>query len=188
MQEFFERLGAAPERWGKPFAALLGALDAQLELGCAAIVTIMHAGTEYSYTPPDDFQRQITHRAAKCGTCLVIGHHPHVVQGLSMVDGIPVVYSLGNCVFGGNSYPKDFDALVVQAVLHFREGTLEKTDLHFHPISVSSDSHYNNYSPRFLTDKDAERVLQKLENSTGMDPGPFDPEEGAVVSFEYPAR
>ncbi len=37
MQEFFERLGAAPERWGKPFAALLGALDAQLELGCAAI-------------------------------------------------------------------------------------------------------------------------------------------------------
>ncbi|MBQ3277046.1 MAG: phosphoribosylformylglycinamidine synthase [Oscillospiraceae bacterium] len=36
-QEFFERLGAAPERWGKPFAALLGALDAQLELGAAAI-------------------------------------------------------------------------------------------------------------------------------------------------------
>ncbi len=36
-QEFFERLGAAPERWGKPFAALLGAMDAQLETGCAAI-------------------------------------------------------------------------------------------------------------------------------------------------------
>ena len=36
-QEFFERLGSAPDRWGKPFAALLGALDAQLELGCAAI-------------------------------------------------------------------------------------------------------------------------------------------------------
>ena len=36
-QEFFERLGTAPERWGKPFAALLGALDAQLELGAAAI-------------------------------------------------------------------------------------------------------------------------------------------------------
>jgi phosphoribosylformylglycinamidine synthase len=37
MQEFFERLGNNPIRWGKPFAALLGALDAQIELGLAAI-------------------------------------------------------------------------------------------------------------------------------------------------------
>ena len=37
LQEFFERLKTEPERWGKPFAALLGALDAQLELGAAAI-------------------------------------------------------------------------------------------------------------------------------------------------------
>ncbi len=37
LQEFFEKLRDEPERWGKPFQALLGALDAQLELGCAAI-------------------------------------------------------------------------------------------------------------------------------------------------------
>ncbi len=37
LQEFFERLKTEPERWGKPFAALLGALDAQLELSAAAI-------------------------------------------------------------------------------------------------------------------------------------------------------
>ena len=36
-QEYFERLGDAPERWGKPFAALLGALMAQVDLGVAAI-------------------------------------------------------------------------------------------------------------------------------------------------------
>ena len=36
-QEFFEKLRDEPERWGKPFAALLGGLDAQLELGAAAI-------------------------------------------------------------------------------------------------------------------------------------------------------
>ncbi len=36
-QEFFEKLRDDPERWGKPFAALLGGLDAQLELGAAAI-------------------------------------------------------------------------------------------------------------------------------------------------------
>ncbi len=37
LQEFFEKLRDDPARWGKPFAALLGALDAQLAYGCAAI-------------------------------------------------------------------------------------------------------------------------------------------------------
>ena len=37
LQEFFEKLKNEPARWGKPFAALLGAMDAQLELGAAAI-------------------------------------------------------------------------------------------------------------------------------------------------------
>jgi len=36
-QEYFERMGTDPTRWGKPFAALLGALDAQLDLNIAAI-------------------------------------------------------------------------------------------------------------------------------------------------------
>ena len=36
-QEFFEKLRSEPERWGKPFSALLGALKAQLDLGRAAI-------------------------------------------------------------------------------------------------------------------------------------------------------
>ena len=37
LQEFFEKLRTEPERWGKPFQALLGALDAQLGLNAAAI-------------------------------------------------------------------------------------------------------------------------------------------------------
>ncbi|MBR6479530.1 MAG: phosphoribosylformylglycinamidine synthase subunit PurQ, partial [Clostridia bacterium] len=36
-QEYFEKPGKTPERWGKPLAALLGAFKAQLDLGCAAI-------------------------------------------------------------------------------------------------------------------------------------------------------
>ena len=36
-QEYFERLGDKPERWGKPLAAHLGALDAQMGLGIASI-------------------------------------------------------------------------------------------------------------------------------------------------------
>ena len=36
-QEYFERLGTNPEKWGKPFAALIGAFKAQMEMGVAAI-------------------------------------------------------------------------------------------------------------------------------------------------------
>ena len=36
-QEYFERLGTSPDRWGRPAASLLGALDAQLDLGIGAI-------------------------------------------------------------------------------------------------------------------------------------------------------
>ena len=36
-QEYFEKLGKDPKRWGKPFSALLGALDAQIDLGVGSI-------------------------------------------------------------------------------------------------------------------------------------------------------
>ena len=149
--------------------------------GCAAVITVMHAGTEYA-SGPDSYQQQIVNRALDCGTDLIIGHHPHVVQGWEERNGVPVVYSLGNCVFGGNTNPKDHDALAVQAELSFREGALETITLHFYPISVSGEPGRNDYSPVLLEGADAERVLKKMEESTGVSPGSFDPAGGAVVS------
>ena len=167
---------------GNRFKAYEAQMRALRDMGCVAVITVMHAGTEYSYTPPDRYQRQIVQRAAQCGSSLIIGHHPHVVQGYTLYEGVPVVYSLGNCSFGGTTYAKDSDALAVQAVLSFRDGVLERTDLHFYPISITSDDHYNNYSPRLLTGTDAERVLEKMRKSTGTDPGEWNEETGAVVS------
>lgn len=155
------------------------------EFGCAAIITVMHAGTEYSYTAPDAYQRQIASRAADSGSCLVVGHHPHVVQGYGIVSGVPVVYSLGNCSFGGTTHAKDSDALVLQAVLSFENGMLKEIALHFRPISITGDDHYNDYAPCFLSGTDAERVLEKMKKSTGADPGRWNDETGAVVSFPY---
>ena len=154
------------------------------DLGCAAVVAVMHAGTEYSYSPPDKLQAQIVQRAVKCGSCLIIGHHPHVIQGVDLVSGVPVVYSLGNCSFGGTTHAKDSDALAVRAVFSFEEGVLKKMELHFHPISITSDERYNNYSPRLLSGEDALRVLSKMKKSTGVDPGIWDEKEGAVLSVE----
>ena len=149
-------------------------------MGCAAVITVMHAGREYE-SEPGDYQHQIVRRTIVSGVDLVIGHHPHIVQGYEILDGVPVVYSLGNCSFGGNLNPRDHDALIVQAELSFAEGELTGIILHFYPISVSGTAEWNDYSPVLLTGTDAERVLKKMEKSTGVSPGMFDPAEGAVV-------
>jgi len=54
-QEYFESLGADPEKWGKPFSALLGAFEAQMGLGLAAIggKDSMSGSFTYSATDPD---------------------------------------------------------------------------------------------------------------------------------------
>jgi len=163
---------------GKDFAKKADMLRA---MGCSAVITVMHTGTEYA-SEPDGYQKQVVNKALSCGTDLIIGHHPHVVQGYEIRDGVPVVYSLGNCVFGGNTNPRDHDALVVRADLAFRDGELSGITLHFYPISVSGEAAWNDYSPVWLSGKDAERVLKKMEDSTGASPGAFDEKEGAAVT------
>ena len=145
----------------------------------------MHAGTEYD-PEPDGYQKQIVSQALRCGSDLIIGHHPHIVQGYEIREGVPVVYSLGNCVFGGNTNPRDHDALVVRAELAFQEGELTGITLRFYPISVSGEEKWNDFSPVILTSADANRVLKKMEDSTGTLPGSFDPREGAVVAVTIP--
>ena len=175
-------LGVSHSLAGSRYKQYAAQAEQLKQLGCAAIITVMHAGTEYSYEAPDSYQRQIAERAAESGSCLVVGHHPHVVQGYDILSGVPVVWSLGNCSFGGTTHAKDSDALVLQAVLAFEEDRLTRIDLHFYPISITSDERYNNYSPRFLDGEDAKRVLDKMKKSTGTDPGLWTEEQGAVVS------
>lgn len=157
--------------------------DRLKDLGCAAIITVMHAGTEYSYRPPDNYQAQIVDRAVKAGSCLVIGHHPHVLQGVAVKEGVPVVYSLGNCSFGGTTFARDSDALAVRAELRFEAGELRETALTFYPICITSDRRHNNYSPCLLEGDDAERVLKKMAETTGTDPGERNPDGSATMRF-----
>lgn len=47
-----------------------------------------------------DYQREIARTAIRSGADVIIGHHPHVIQGVEVIEGRPVFYSLGNFVFG----------------------------------------------------------------------------------------
>lgn len=154
------------------------------EIGCHVIIHSMHAGTEYEREPTSQ-QKTVAAHAVDMGADLVVGHHPHVVQGYELMDGVPVVYSLGNAVFGGNRDPSDYDALLLQAVFAYEEGVPFSVRLVFYPISVSGETSYNNYQPVLLTGGDAQRVLDKMEASTGV-PVPACVEDGGAATEWFP--
>jgi poly-gamma-glutamate capsule biosynthesis protein CapA/YwtB (metallophosphatase superfamily) len=68
----------------------------------AYIVINLHWGVEKA-TRPDADQIAFAHAIIDAGADAIIGHHPHVLQGIEIYRGKPIAYSLGNFVFGGNS-------------------------------------------------------------------------------------
>ena len=62
------------------------------------ILVISHCGIEYIPFPPP-YVAAAFQQMADAGANLVIGHHPHVPQGIGFHDQTPICYSLGNFVF-----------------------------------------------------------------------------------------
>jgi len=62
------------------------------------VVVSFHWGWEYS-DHPDKETRELAHLAVESGADLVVGHHPHVIQGVEVYEGGLICYSLGNFIF-----------------------------------------------------------------------------------------
>lgn len=77
---------------------------------CDVLVVYIHWGTENTDVL-DWAQPYQADLIAKAGADLIVGAHPHCLQGLDMIDGVPVIYSLGNYWF--NSKPLDSGLLKV---------------------------------------------------------------------------
>lgn len=131
--------------------------------GASIVVVSFHWGTEGSYYANSQ-QKEIAHYAIDNGADLVVGHHPHVIQGIESYKGKIISYSLGNFCFGGNSNPKDKDTLVLQAKFDFSNTKLLKSSIRVLPFSVSSISYVNDYCPSPLKGDDKDRVLKKIND------------------------
>ncbi len=66
------------------------------------VVVSFHWGAELM-TEPKDYQQRLARTAIDSGAQIVIGHHPHVLQGVEFYNGGVIYYSLGNFAFGSYS-------------------------------------------------------------------------------------
>lgn len=125
------------------------------------IITSFHWGEEGSYKP-NNTQVTLAHYAIDNGADLVIGHHPHVIQGVEKYKDRYINYSLGNFCFGGNSNPKDKDTFIFQADFKFKENKLVSIGAKAIPCSVSSVPNTNDYKPTPLAGDAKIKMLTKL--------------------------
>ncbi len=66
------------------------------------VIVFVHWGIERSLYP-EDYQRKLAKEYIDAGADLVIGCHPHILQGFEYYKDVPIVYSLGNYLFGNRS-------------------------------------------------------------------------------------
>jgi poly-gamma-glutamate synthesis protein (capsule biosynthesis protein) len=105
------------------------AIKAEQEAG-RFIIIYPHWGTEYVNTP-SIYQQEAAKRFIKAGADLIIGAHPHVIQQYEEIDGVPVIYSLGNFLFD-----QDFSEETKTGLVAVLEITTREIKIEFLPIRI----------------------------------------------------
>lgn len=148
---------------------MIANIKAVEEQGAQIVIVSFHWGLERENYPTEN-QVNLAHSAIDNGADLVLGHHPHVLEGIEVYNGKNIVYSLGNFCFGGNSNPSDKDTMIFQQTFTVENGELTADNVtNIIPCSVSSESGYNNYQPTPLEGDEAERVRGRIEEySSGL--------------------
>lgn len=137
-------------------------LESLKEMAPDLIIASFHWGIERDYIPTPE-QTEYAHLAIDNGADLVLGHHPHVLQGIEKYNGKYIVYSLGNFCFGGNRNPDDKDTMIFNQIFSFKDRKLlDDEKVTVIPCSISSVSTRNNYQPMPLKGDEFERVKEKI--------------------------
>ncbi|TSC57755.1 MAG: poly-gamma-glutamate synthesis protein (capsule biosynthesis protein) [Candidatus Peregrinibacteria bacterium Greene0416_19] len=71
---------------------------AEAKLKSDVVIASVHWGIEYTSSPTER-QREVATALVRAGAKAIIGHGPHVIQPMEMIDRTPVFYSLGNFLF-----------------------------------------------------------------------------------------
>ena len=128
-------------------AADIKALRSQVDW----IVVNYHWGEELAKYP-GDWQIDLARFTVDQGADLVVGHHPHVLQGAEVYKGRPIVYSLGNFIFGGKAV-SDYDTAALKVSLKEQQMKVE-----FLPVQV------RNFQAKVVNGQSGQQILSQITN------------------------
>ena len=139
------------------------------------VLVVMHWGSELA-AAPFAWQQAMGHGFIDAGADAVIGHHPHIVQGIERYHGKYIAYSLGNFAFGGNSlarFPQTFIFQLQCRITGGRRGVLEASIVPC--LTTSSRARNsagvlrNNYQPAPVFGGAADQIIKLvLKRSAGL--------------------
>ena len=149
--------------------------------GADLILVSCHWGVEREYYP-EDYQKILGEKCIDWGADLVIGHHPHVLQGIDEYKGKFIIYSLGNFCFGANRNPTDKDSMIYQQTFTFVDGKKQEDQaIRVIPCSVSSVPDRNNFQPTPAEGDEKDRILNRI-NELSLEFGVQFDEDGYIQS------
>lgn len=119
---------------------------------CEFLVVSIHYGVEFNFYPSKT-QKKYTHLAVDSGADLVIGHHPHVLQGVEEYRGKYIFYSLGNFVFD-RQIPKGTEESIILNIRITRDGI---RDIEIIPVKIE------NCQPKIADESDREYIIERIK-------------------------
>lgn len=141
--------------------------------GCSVVCVMFHGSKEYEFTS-NATTESFAHTAIDLGADIVVGAHPHVIQGIELYKGKVICYSLGNFSFGANQNPKDKDTFIFQQTfLVDAAGTVKYGESKVIPCKISSTDALNDYCPMPQTGAEAARITQRLATYSAKYPVSF---------------
>ncbi|MGG4220520.1 CapA family protein [Paenibacillus jamilae] len=115
------------------------------------VIVIAHWGKERA-TALEPHQTELSHAFIDAGADLVVGGHPHVLQGMEQYKGKWIAYSTGNFIFSKSTVPATWDTAIFQATCT-RHGACK---LKLSPYRAELGQ------PIPLKDVEASKILQKV--------------------------
>lgn len=119
------------------------------------VVVYVHWGSENTDLV-DDSQKKLAAEYAAAGADLIIGDHSHCLQGIDYVEGVPVIYSLGNFWFNSRTIDTGFVRVVLDTPQSFDEA-VKLRSFEFVPCIQKGCRTY------LADQEDKERILSYLQ-------------------------
>lgn len=119
---------------------------------CDVVVVSLHWGIEDSnrVTPA---QRELGHKIIDWGGDIILGHHPHVLQGIEFYKDKLIVYSLGNFIFDQNDTNNNQSIILDIELEHNRV-----REVAAYPIQI-----HDKHQPRIPEDSRKDVILNRIE-------------------------